>query len=883
MRYLCLFFIILFLKTSAQTQIKGLVLSETKKPVSNANVILSDPQGNIITFVFSNNDGSFLLNTDKFGQYNIQVNAMGFISSKFPVSITKREQTLYFENIILETDKLNEIREIVISKTRPITIRKDTIEYSAKRFATGTEQNVEELLKKLPGITVLSDGKIKFENKEVSRVLLENDDIFEKGYQTLTQNMPSSALDKVQVVKNYSKNKYLRNIEPSESIALNLTLKEDNKGRWFGNVILASTSYKENMRQGKLNLMNFTKRQKVYLLLNANNLGLNEMKGIEYLTNPSSDNDVENVGTNVDTPSIINLHQKNLQFDDNRTNFNNDRLVSFSYIYNFKTDWKLKFVTVFNETENRNYISSLYKFNFSGLGFINAEEKIWKQNNTNGVTKVELTKEFNNNSNLQFYNNFSSLNKDNDNIFLFNGQINNQIGNNKFFASENRLTYTKRIDSSKALVATARYIFQNRPFHFTDENGIFSQILNNPEAQKIGQTADFKMNFQGLKVSYLKKYAEDHSLELQVGNEFRKDLLRSDLHIFNSDNEPVSFDKSGFTNHTDYIQNNVFAKIKYDGKIKNWNYGFTVLNLMIYSDLNQDKQRGFYISPLGNIRYGNRKTGNFNLYAGRKFSTPGISDVYTHYIYQGNRNFKQNDAKIAVLPEYHIGFSYNIGTEMSQYLNFSINLSKLEDYFSNNMIINPNYIFNRTILAKNNTNITASLELKKYLKPLRSRLSILSSHMQSAYESSVNNQPLIKTEFTNWIAGFEMKSGWSKFINYECGYEWTFNDISSKINAYRYTDQKGFINLYFNISTPLRIESFAEYYKFGNTKQRPTQFWDIKINYTLSKYNMSIYIKGNNLLNSDSIQKYAADHISESLYTQRLLPRRIVLGVNKNF
>ncbi|WP_435522497.1 hypothetical protein [Chryseobacterium indoltheticum] len=173
--------------------------------------------------------------------------------------------------------------------------------------------------------------------------------------------------------------------------------------------------------------------------------------------------------------------------------------------------------------------------------------KCWRQNNRNIVGKLELSKDFKNNSNLQFYNKVSSLNENNNNIFLFNEQLNNQIGKNEAFANENRLTYTKKIDSSKALVAVARYIFQNRPYNFTDENDVFSQILNNPDAQKINQTIDSKMNFGGLKLSYLKKYSQEHSLELQLGNEFRKDFLSSDLQIFNSNNEAISFDKSKFT------------------------------------------------------------------------------------------------------------------------------------------------------------------------------------------------------------------------------------------------------------------------------------------------------------------------------------------------
>ena len=241
------------------------------------------------------------------------------------------------------------------------------------------------MLKKLPGITVDSEGKIKFGDKEVERVMVENDDLFERGYQTLTQNMPTKPLDKVQVLKNHSRNKLLKGIENSESVAINLTLKEDAKSKWFGNTLLASTSYKEDMHQAKLNLINFSKRKKIYALFNYNNLGINEMKGVEYLINPSLNKDVENVGTNLKTLSIINLHSKNWQFEDKRTNFNNDKLASLNYIYNFPKNWKLTFVTVFNTTENHNFIDSYYKFNYNNVNFTNIDSKIWKQNRQNIV------------------------------------------------------------------------------------------------------------------------------------------------------------------------------------------------------------------------------------------------------------------------------------------------------------------------------------------------------------------------------------------------------------------------------------------------------------------------------------------------------------------
>ncbi|SEG46499.1 Carboxypeptidase regulatory-like domain-containing protein [Halpernia humi] len=881
MKFFLLFVLFFSLKIPAQTEIKGFVFSENKAAISKANVILLNDKNQIETFAFSTKDGSFSLNTDKFGKFKVQITAFNFSSKDIEISISQKNQVLDLKTIVLE--KVKEIKEVVITRTNPIRIKKDTIEYNVKNFANGTEQNVEELLKKIPGLTVQSNGKIKFGNKDVTKVLVENDDLFENGYQTLTQNMPSQPLDKIQVLKHYSKNKLLKGVENSESIAINLTLKKDAKSQWFGNVLLASTSYKENRHQAKINIMNFSKRQKIYALFNANNLGLNEMSGVEYLINPTSDNNVENVGSDISTISIINLHQKNQQFEDKRTNFNNDKLASLNYIYNFENDWKLKFVTIFNETQNRNYINSFYKFNYDGLNFTNIEDKSWEQNKRNIVGKLELSKDFKNKSNLQFYNKISSLNENNDNQFIFNNQPNNQLGTNQLFATENKVVYTKKLDSSHAIVAVAKYLYQNRPYNFTDENDVFTFLLNNPNAKRINQKIDSKLNFGGVKISYLKKYAEDNTLEIQLGNEFRKDYLNSDLSVFDLNNQQINFDKSQFQNNVNYTRNNTFAQLKYQKKSKKWTYGFTLLNQLISSNLNNDAKTGFYVSPNFNLSYENRKTGNFNLFASRKISTISINDVFVNYIYQGNRSFKQSDIGFTILPDYNLGLSYSLGDMLSEYLTLNLNFSRNEDYISNNTIVNPNYTFNQNILVKNNSTISSNLELRKYVKLIKSRISLLGNYLNSDYENSINNQGLIKTNFSNLKLGFEMKSGWTGFANYELGYNWTFNKIISDINSTNYLDQKGFLNLYFTINPQIRVESTLEYYKFGNTAQKTTQFLDVKLNYNVKKYKMNLFLQGNNLLNSNSIQRYSIDNISESLCTQRLLPLHIVLGINKNF
>lgn len=222
----------------------------------------------IETFGFSDKTGSFFsVSTDKFGTFKLQIKSLNYNPKEIEIHIFQKNQKINLGNITISKLKESEIKEVIITRQNPIRIKKDTVEYVVDKFTNGTEMNVEDLLKKLPGIKVDSDGKIKFGNKEVERVLIENDDLFERGYQTLTQNMPSQSLDKVQVLKNYSKNKLLKNIEDSERIALNLTLKENAKGKWFGNMVLASTSYVEDMHQSETECDEFFQTQKILFAL----------------------------------------------------------------------------------------------------------------------------------------------------------------------------------------------------------------------------------------------------------------------------------------------------------------------------------------------------------------------------------------------------------------------------------------------------------------------------------------------------------------------------------------------------------------------------------------------------------------------------------------
>ncbi len=883
MKYLyCLLYLIFFAQVSAQTEITGKVYADDGKPLYRASIILYNQKDEIETYGFSDTSGSFSLITKTPGSKKLHVNVLNSHPKEIALEADRLKQNINLGNITVERLKETEIKEVTITRANPIKLKKDTVEYTAAHFSNGSEKNVEELLKKLPGVTVESDGKIKFKNKEVSKVLVEGDDLFERGYQTLTQNMPTSPVEKIQVLTGFSKNRLLKSIENSDQVAINLSLKEDAKNRWFGSLMLASTSYKESMRQGKINLMNFSKRRKIYLLANANNLGVNEMSGVQYLMNPASGNSSEEIETGAGLLSVVNLHQKNGRFEDKRTNFNNDFLTSLNYINNFRNGWKLKFVTIFNTTENRNDTDSYYHFDYSGTNFTNIESKTWKQKNTNIIGKIELSREFRNNASVEFYSKTSSLNEDNRNSFIFNGTENPQKGNNRLFSTENRLTYTRKIDSSQAFVAVGKFIFQHRPYHFKDYNNVAALISGDEDATGLQQNINSEMLMGAAKLTYLKKYGEENSLDIFLSDDYRHDRLNTDLRILNASGEAFLLNDPLYTNQMFLGVNRFQLQVRRQLKLKKWSFTGIALQQLITSAVTEDVESGYYFSPSLNVSYENRKTGTFSIFGGRRFSATVLNQMYSGYIYQGSRNFTSGTTGFQILPDYNFGFSYQLGDRMSEFAELNFFYSRNEKYIAGNIIVNPEYSYFQNILVKDSNMYTASSEIRKYIRFIKARISILNSFMKSDYRNSINSQPLIASVFSSFKTGFEMKTGWIRKINMEAGYEWNFNRIHSEVNRNRYLDQKGFFNFYYNYSRIFRAESYFEFYKFGNTSHT-TQFWDVKLNYQPLNSKISLFVAGNNLLNSNSIQRYSVDNVSESLYTQRLLPRNIVLGFNKSF
>ena len=200
--------------------------------------------------------GRFELRGIPNGEYRLLITHVNYHNSNQFFSISDDHKNADLGNIIMNdvTKVLSEV--VVTNEAPPVTLINDTIQYNAGSFKTQPNANVEQLLKKLPGIKVEKDGSIKAQGEKVNRVLVDGKEFFGNDPKIATKNLPADAVDKVQVYDKQSDQAQLTGFEDGNyEKTINLKLKKDKKKGMFGKVNAGGGSHERY--EGKFNMNSF--------------------------------------------------------------------------------------------------------------------------------------------------------------------------------------------------------------------------------------------------------------------------------------------------------------------------------------------------------------------------------------------------------------------------------------------------------------------------------------------------------------------------------------------------------------------------------------------------------------------------------------------------
>ena len=256
---------------SAQIEYKGVVKDSIGTPLEMANVIALDTVAKrIASYGFTDSKGNFKLELKANTAYNIKISYIGFkeISAKIKTktSNTTASYTMFEDNMLSGIE--------IISKM-PITIKGDTIIYNADSFKNGSERKLEDVLKKLPGVEINAAGEIEVEGKVVEKILIDGKEFFSGDTKLASKNIPSNAVDKIQVLRNYSNVNQLSGVQNNQDrVAINIKLKEGKKNFWFGDIIAgAGNSADTNLYLFQPKLFYYTPKYTLNVIGDVNNLG----------------------------------------------------------------------------------------------------------------------------------------------------------------------------------------------------------------------------------------------------------------------------------------------------------------------------------------------------------------------------------------------------------------------------------------------------------------------------------------------------------------------------------------------------------------------------------------------------------------------------------
>ncbi|MGB5404147.1 MAG: carboxypeptidase-like regulatory domain-containing protein, partial [Robiginitalea sp.] len=216
-----------------QIRFEGVVKDSLGTPLELANVIaINQETKGMESYGITNDQGVFRLELGKNSTFEIQISYVGMTTFKEVLSTA--ESNLEKTYTLVSENALDEV-ELVY--TMPVTMKGDTLVYDADSFNTGTERKLEDVLENLPGVEINEDGQIEVEGKVVNKLMVNGKDFFDGDTKLATKNIPSKAVDKIQVLRNYSEVGQLSSVtNNSDNVALNIKLREGKESFWFGDI-----------------------------------------------------------------------------------------------------------------------------------------------------------------------------------------------------------------------------------------------------------------------------------------------------------------------------------------------------------------------------------------------------------------------------------------------------------------------------------------------------------------------------------------------------------------------------------------------------------------------------------------------------------------------
>lgn len=263
------------------TYLKAILIdSVSRNPVEFATIsakYIGEQTSN--KYALSDDKGVAVIQGMKVGRATVSIEYMGYKTKILTVDIKKGANDL---GEVLMQEDVNLLDAVVVSDVaNPMVVKKDTIEYNASSFKINDTDMLEELIKKLPGVEVGTDGSITANGKTINKIMIDGKTFFLDDPTLATKNLPAKIVEKVRVVERKSDQARFTGIDDGEEeTVLDLGIKKGMMNGWFGN--LAGGYGTEDRFEAAGMIGRFTNKTQISIIGNGNNTnnrGFTDMAG----------------------------------------------------------------------------------------------------------------------------------------------------------------------------------------------------------------------------------------------------------------------------------------------------------------------------------------------------------------------------------------------------------------------------------------------------------------------------------------------------------------------------------------------------------------------------------------------------------------------------
>lgn len=284
---------ILCLPVLSYAQITGAVFGQqTEKPLAGASVILLKGSKTPTRKTFCDGDGHFMFVLPPPGKYGLQVSFIGYTTVMVSIEILPQTRKLDLDTMILHTAAISLSRVEVKTARTLISMRKDTMEFSAKDFPTAENASLQNLLEKLPGFYIDPNGDVFFDGKPMKEIYIDGrklplSSLSGMGKSSAIQELLAGIADKIQVIDR--KNNGLMGTPAGADRIVNITIRKEMKKGINGTIGGGLGNHDRFNFSGNGNMFRDDKQ----IMLSAGGNNVNSMRG------PSSSDEGEYINDRI--------------------------------------------------------------------------------------------------------------------------------------------------------------------------------------------------------------------------------------------------------------------------------------------------------------------------------------------------------------------------------------------------------------------------------------------------------------------------------------------------------------------------------------------------------------------------------------------------------